>query len=199
MSGNEQKLIFSKNLNYFLQLKDKSQKEVANQLGIKLSTFNSWCTGVKMPRMDKIQKLAEYFEIEKSDLIEDKSDITNLHSEDYIRFTALCDIYYRGVILWSEDKFLHEYETIVIREHISELLLKYKATIEKCANSKMYWNQNKDNLMNFYRDRNPALTEKDIKELFLKQELENNLNDMTNWLNNFPGWIARMEESYENR
>jgi len=74
MSDNEQKTAFSKNLNYFLQLNCKSQKEVADILEIGLSTFNSWCTGAKMPRMDKIQKLADYFGIKKSDLIDDKSE-----------------------------------------------------------------------------------------------------------------------------
>jgi len=74
MSNDIQKAIFSRNLNYFLQLNRKSQKEVADTLGISLSTFNSWCTGTKIPRMDKIQKLADYFGIKKSDLIDDKTD-----------------------------------------------------------------------------------------------------------------------------
>lgn len=68
----DQKIIFAKNLNYYLDSNQKTQKEVADLLGIGLSTFNSWCTGFKMPRMDKVQMLADYFSILKSDLIEDK-------------------------------------------------------------------------------------------------------------------------------
>ena len=34
------------------------------------STVSSWCTGLKIPRMGMIEKLANYFGIEKSDLIE---------------------------------------------------------------------------------------------------------------------------------
>lgn len=74
MSDNRQRIIFSKNLNYFLELNNKSQKEVADALGIGLSTFNSWCTGTKLPRMDKVQLLADYFGVSKSDLIDDKSE-----------------------------------------------------------------------------------------------------------------------------
>ena len=74
MSDNDQRMIFSKNLNYFLELNNKTQKEVADELNIGLSTFNSWCTGTKMPRMDKIQRIADYFRISKSDLIDNKSD-----------------------------------------------------------------------------------------------------------------------------
>lgn len=68
----DQKIIFAKNLNYYLEINQKTQKEVADLLGIGLSTFNSWCTSFKMPRMDKVQMLADYFNILKSDLIEDK-------------------------------------------------------------------------------------------------------------------------------
>lgn len=72
MSIGDEKRIFSKNLNYYLRSHQKTQKEVAEKLGISLSTFSSWCTGNKMPRMGKIQALADYFGIQKSDLIEDK-------------------------------------------------------------------------------------------------------------------------------
>ncbi|MCI5655181.1 MAG: helix-turn-helix transcriptional regulator [Candidatus Pseudoruminococcus sp.] len=74
MPENELKMVFSKNLNYYLSLSGENQVEVAKKLGISTSTFSSWCTGQKMPRMDKIEMLANYFGIEKSDLIEDSID-----------------------------------------------------------------------------------------------------------------------------
>lgn len=70
MSDNDLKKVFSQNLNNYLTISKKNQIEVANDLGISTSTFSSWCTGQKMPRMDKIEMLANYFGIEKSDLIE---------------------------------------------------------------------------------------------------------------------------------
>lgn len=70
MSEKEVKQIFSNNLNYFLKLNNENQIDVANKLKISPSTFSSWCTGQKMPRMDKIEMLAEYFHIKKSDLLE---------------------------------------------------------------------------------------------------------------------------------
>lgn len=73
MSESELKIIFSKNLNHYLSLSNESQVEVAKKLGISTSTFSSWCTGQKMPRMDKIEMLAKYFGIKKSDLIENSS------------------------------------------------------------------------------------------------------------------------------
>lgn len=75
MTEEEQKKIFSKNLNYFIANSGKQQKEVASDLGISPTTFNTWCVGKIMPRMGKVQAIADYFGIGKSDLIDDKSSL----------------------------------------------------------------------------------------------------------------------------
>ena len=76
MSDEKQKKIFSKNLAYYLEKSGKSQKEVAQAIGVIPQTFNTWCTGQSIPRMGSVQALADYFGIGKSDLIEEKSDQT---------------------------------------------------------------------------------------------------------------------------
>ena len=43
-------------------------------VGVASSTFNDWVKGKKYPRIDKIEMLANFFRIQKSDLIEDKTD-----------------------------------------------------------------------------------------------------------------------------
>lgn len=53
---------------------NKSRKEVADAIGVSYYTFTSWVTGKKYPRMDKVEMLAEYFGILKSDLIENKAN-----------------------------------------------------------------------------------------------------------------------------
>lgn len=75
MTDEEQKKIFSKNLNYYIAQSGKQQKEVAQDLDISPTTFNTWCVGKIMPRMGKVQKLADYFDIGKSDLLDDKSTL----------------------------------------------------------------------------------------------------------------------------
>lgn len=75
MSDEEQKKVFSRNLNYYIKLNGKQQKEVANNIGENPTTLNMWCTGKSMPSLGKIQKLADYFKIGKSDLTEVKSNI----------------------------------------------------------------------------------------------------------------------------
>ena len=65
--------IFAKNLRYYLSISGKTQKELAAIIGVSAPTMHEWCAGKKTPRMDKVQKLADYFGILNSDLIEDKS------------------------------------------------------------------------------------------------------------------------------
>lgn len=77
MTDEEQRKIFSKNLNYYIASSGKQQKEVAKDLGISPTTFNTWCVGKIMPRMGKVQKIADYFGIGKSDLVDDKSALAN--------------------------------------------------------------------------------------------------------------------------
>lgn len=80
-----QKKIFSINLLRYLSLNNKSQKEVADAIGVSPQTFNTWCQGIALPRMGKVQLLADYFHISKSDLLEEhttESDIPYYLNED---------------------------------------------------------------------------------------------------------------------
>lgn len=70
MNDNEQKIIFAKNLNKLLSDAGKTQREVADAIHVLPTTFNTWCQGVALPRMGKVQLLADYFGVKKSDLIE---------------------------------------------------------------------------------------------------------------------------------
>ena len=70
MSNLGNKEIFAKNLAYYLDRSGKDQKEVAEVVGVAPSTFNEWMKAKKYPRIDKIEILANYFGILKSDLIE---------------------------------------------------------------------------------------------------------------------------------
>lgn len=67
------KEIFAKNLRYYISISGKTQKEMAQIIGVSAPTMHEWCAGKKTPRMDKVQRLANYFGIQNSDLIEDKT------------------------------------------------------------------------------------------------------------------------------
>lgn len=73
MDAKWSKDVFAKNLKYYMERSGKNQKEMAAVVGVSAPTFNEWLKGKKFPRIDKIEKLAQYFGILKSDLIEDKT------------------------------------------------------------------------------------------------------------------------------
>lgn len=70
------KKIFSKNLNHYMELNGKTQSDLINDLGFNKSAVSTWCNGSRLPRMDKVETLAQYFRINRSDLIEEKSSDT---------------------------------------------------------------------------------------------------------------------------
>jgi transcriptional regulator with XRE-family HTH domain len=67
------KNIFAKNLKRYMDISKKSRREVSEALGVSYYTFSDWVNGKKYPRMDKVEMLADYFGILKSDLIEEKT------------------------------------------------------------------------------------------------------------------------------
>lgn len=50
-----------------------SQGELAKIINVSDKTISTWENDTRIPRMGAIQKLADYFHVQKSDLIEDKS------------------------------------------------------------------------------------------------------------------------------
>jgi transcriptional regulator with XRE-family HTH domain len=82
MTGEEQKRIFSKNLNHFISTSGKQQKEIAKDLNISPTTFNTWCVGKVIPPMAKLQRIAEYFNITKYDLLENSDYEPQLNKRD---------------------------------------------------------------------------------------------------------------------
>jgi transcriptional regulator with XRE-family HTH domain len=71
MDGDKQKQIFAKNLNKYMSLNGKRQIDVARDLGIEKTTLNMWCNGNSIPSVWRMQRLADYFKIKKSDLLDD--------------------------------------------------------------------------------------------------------------------------------
>lgn len=86
--GNKE--IFANNLSYYLKEYNKDGADVCRDLNIPASTFSDWINAKKYPRIDKLEMLANYFNIQKSDLIEDKKN--NNFDELEILFSKNKDI-----------------------------------------------------------------------------------------------------------
>ena len=64
--------IFAKNLTFYMEEKDINRTELAKLMGVSHVVAAEWARGVKYPRIDKRQKLAEIFGVSISDLIADR-------------------------------------------------------------------------------------------------------------------------------
>lgn len=74
MADDDFKKIFSKNLNDYMYRYNKTQTDLINDLNLNKSTVSTWINGIKIPRMDKIELLANYFGITKADLVEEHTN-----------------------------------------------------------------------------------------------------------------------------
>jgi repressor LexA len=74
MSNLGNKEILSKNLKYYIEKSGKDRRELAEIWGFPYSTVSEWINGNKYPRIDRIEIMADYFGILKSDLIEERTE-----------------------------------------------------------------------------------------------------------------------------
>lgn len=65
------KEIFAKNLQRLLKEKEVEQSVLAKYIGVSDASVSYWLNGEKYPRIDKIQKIADFFEVPKSQLTEE--------------------------------------------------------------------------------------------------------------------------------
>lgn len=72
--GNKQ--IMADNIAYYMSVKGIDRNQLCDDLNFKYSTVSEWLAAKKYPRIDKIEIMAEYFGITKSDLIEERASKT---------------------------------------------------------------------------------------------------------------------------
>ena len=81
MSEQDINRLIAKKLSYYMSIYDKSQQDLADYIGVTQATISNWCKGLKMPRMDKIDKICSFFNISRSDLMEESD--SNMSEPDY--------------------------------------------------------------------------------------------------------------------
>lgn len=73
---------FRTNLKKYLKEKKKTQKELAEYLEVSPAIVSYYIKGINTPRMDKIDKISEFFGIERSDLIGHNLDLNKSNNTD---------------------------------------------------------------------------------------------------------------------
>ena len=72
MSSTENKKVFARNLRRLLDERGMQDKDLIEITGASQTAVSDWLNAKKYPRIDKIEKLANFFGVKKSDLIEDR-------------------------------------------------------------------------------------------------------------------------------
>lgn len=71
MSNLGNKEVLSRNLRRMMDERQVDRQQICKDLDFKYTTFTDWYNGKKYPRIDKIEQMANYFGVRKSDLIEE--------------------------------------------------------------------------------------------------------------------------------
>lgn len=89
----DSKLIFSKNLKTLLEKKNLSQVELSKILGVSESSVGKWLLQKSMPRMTIIEKLAQYFQVDKTYFFKDTNnelpELTEKNNIDFPQIRAI--------------------------------------------------------------------------------------------------------------
>lgn len=62
--------VMAENIQHYIDFKRITRQELCDALGFKYSTVSEWLQARKYPRIDKIEMMANYFGVNKADLVE---------------------------------------------------------------------------------------------------------------------------------
>ena len=65
------KEIMARNIQYYMDKMNVTATEVCSAIDVKQNTFSDWVNAKTYPRIDAIEKMAQYFGISKAFLVED--------------------------------------------------------------------------------------------------------------------------------
>ncbi|NQK20114.1 helix-turn-helix transcriptional regulator [Streptococcus suis] len=166
----ENKDIFSKNLKYYMDKKGVDRNQLCSDLDLKYTTVRDWIKGITYPRIGKIELLANYFGINKSDLIEEKSTIpsTSIPLPNFDPRKTILLSNYDKLNDTRKNKLLATSETLLAEEQgkiidISEKRAEYDARKRislsvpgKVSAGTGYWQEDDyDTMVDFYADEIP--------------------------------------------
>lgn len=183
--GNKE--IMAKNIRRHLNKLGLNAKDFASEMDFKYSTVLDWVNAKTYPRIDKIELMANYFKVEKADLIEEYGSRKNVLSSE-INFDP------RQAILLSnynklndnrKDKLVRVSEKLLAEEDgkvvdICEKRAEYKTRKRvslpapgKVSAGTGYWQEDDyDTMVDFYEDEIPDESEYDTIAIVVGHSME---------------------------
>ena len=87
MSNSKNRETMARNIRRQMDAAGVKPKDVCDALQIPMPTFSDWIHGKTYPRIDKIERMAEYFGVSKSALVEEASSAPSPEEIQEIEFT----------------------------------------------------------------------------------------------------------------
>lgn len=103
-------VIFARNLSHYMRIYRVTQLALSQKLGIASATVSQYCNGIKMPRMEKIDRICQLFNCSRSDLLEERRSDPDPEEQH----------------LLSDFRLLDPSEKKIVRNLTGELAAKYK-------------------------------------------------------------------------
>ncbi|HFU3866692.1 TPA: XRE family transcriptional regulator [Streptococcus suis] len=183
--GNKE--VMSNNLKYYMNKKGVDRNQLCSDLDLKYMTVSDWINAKTYPRIDKIESLANYFGINKSDLIEEKSTIPSssiplpnfdprqaILLSNYSKLNETC----KNKLLATSEMLLAEVQGKII--DISEKRAEYDARKRislsvpgKVSAGTGYWQEDDyDTMVDFYADDIPDEKDYDTVAVVVGHSME---------------------------
>lgn len=109
MTAERQQIFLSNRIKELLNSHNMTQTEAAKKIGVSPQTFNTWVREIAMPRMDKLEKLADMFGVPTSYFIDDqdRERVDFLAAElsviDAVKLALSKDVYIRDYDFSDEE------------------------------------------------------------------------------------------------
>nr|WP_170240153.1 XRE family transcriptional regulator [Streptococcus suis] len=182
--GNKE--VMSKNLKFYMDKKGVDRNQLCADLDLKYMTVSDWINAKTYPRIDKIELLANYFGINKSDLIEEKSTITSsIPFQNFDPRQAILLSNYSKLNDTRKNKLLATSEMLLAEEQgkvidISEKRAEYDARKRislsvpgKVSAGTGYWQEDDyDTMVDFYADEIPDKSKYDTVAVVVGHSME---------------------------
>ena len=188
--GNKE--VMSNNLKYYMNKKGVDRNQLCSDLDLKYMTVSDWINAKSYPRIDKIELLANYFGINKSDLIEDKSTTpsSSIPLPNFDPRQAILLSNYSKLNDTRKNKLLATSETLLAEEQgkvidISEKRAEYDARKRislsvpgKVSAGTGYWQEDDyDTMVDFYADDIPDEKDYDTVAVVVGHSMESKIKN----------------------
>ncbi len=132
-------MALGENLKLLRDLQDKTQKDVADAIGVKVNTYSQYENNVRKPNFDILRKLIEYFHVNYDFLLNVNEDVEV--NEDMGIFNAFLDLYSESIR--KAKKIIYKLE------ELSEGTPEYDHYIGILINLKSEYENSKEGLSNY--------------------------------------------------